>query len=89
MQKFISICLLVITFLLTGCAASDVKTDRRFPWKPFDQTEAIYTDVKLETKGPMSAQFLPDKGVWSIIEPQGNGRNVADRYFAGWSVVKR
>jgi len=83
MQKFISICLLVITFLLTGCAASDVKTDRRFSWKPFAETEAVYTDVKPETKGLMSAQFLPDKGVWSKIDPQGNGRNVADRYFAG------
>lgn len=60
MKKFISICLLFITLLLSGCAASNVKTDRRFSWKPFDETEAVYTDVKPETKGPMSAQFLPD-----------------------------
>jgi len=83
MKKFSSICLLFITLLLSGCAASDMKTDRRFSLNPFDETEAVYTDVKPETKGPMSAQFLPDKGVWSTIDPQGNGRNVAGRYFAG------
>ena len=83
MKKFISICLLLITLLLFGCAASDVKTDRRFSWKSFDETEAVYPDVRPETKRPKSAQSLPDRGVWSKINPQGNGRNVSDRYFTG------